>query len=309
MAVDFVDFRSDFVREHRIMQFRADRGAGLGVGLGLHYRQRAGKEPAADSNLQSFLGLASYYRRYMRNFTTIARPLHHLTDRGQPYVWDDPCVQAFNTLRTALITAPVLAYPDTNRPFILDMDASNVGVGAILSQPSDSGEQVIAYYSCALNKTEWNYCVTRRELLAVIAALRHFRPYLHVTRFLVRTDHASLTWLMNFKNPGGQVQEALVHVQSWLAAGKRPEWADVAALDTETRAYHSQWAGLEVRDGVLYRRWRALGRGADLLQLRSHGLQPRRQVSRPDPFPPETLLVCLWETGGEHRSGEEHPHI
>ncbi|KAJ8410876.1 hypothetical protein AAFF_G00188330 [Aldrovandia affinis] len=60
-------------------------------------------------------------------------------------VWDDPCAQAFNVLQTALITAPVLAYPDANRPFILDMDASNVGVGAVLSQPSDSGEQVIAY--------------------------------------------------------------------------------------------------------------------------------------------------------------------
>ncbi|KAJ8395392.1 hypothetical protein AAFF_G00033770 [Aldrovandia affinis] len=103
-------------------------------------------------------------------------------------------------------------------------------------------------------------------------------------------------WLPS-PSPPAQVQEAqerdaaLVHVQSWLAAGKRPEWADVAALDTETRVYHSQWASLEVRDGVLYR------------------LQPRRQVSRPDPFPPETLLVRLGETGGEHRGGNEHPHI
>ncbi|KAJ8406835.1 hypothetical protein AAFF_G00297510 [Aldrovandia affinis] len=74
--------------------------------------------PTNVSNLQSFLGLASYYRRYVRNFATIARPLHRLTDRGQPYVWDDPCIQAFNVLQTALITAPVLAYPDANRPFM-----------------------------------------------------------------------------------------------------------------------------------------------------------------------------------------------
>ncbi|KAJ8395391.1 hypothetical protein AAFF_G00033760 [Aldrovandia affinis] len=128
--------------------------------------------PTNVSDLQSFLGLASYYRRYVQNFATIARPLHRLMDRGQPCVWDDPCVQAFNTLRTALVTAPVLAYPDANRPFVLDTDASNMGI--------------------ALNKMERNYCVTRRELLAVIAALRHFRPYLHGTRFLVQTMLPSL---------------------------------------------------------------------------------------------------------------------
>ncbi|KAJ8387232.1 hypothetical protein AAFF_G00159510 [Aldrovandia affinis] len=94
------------------------------------------------SDLRSFLGLASYYCRYVQDFATIARPLHTLTDRGQLYVWDDPCAQAFNALQTALIMAPMLAYPDANRPFILDTDASNVGVGAILSQPSDSGEQL-----------------------------------------------------------------------------------------------------------------------------------------------------------------------
>ncbi|KAJ8385779.1 hypothetical protein AAFF_G00182230 [Aldrovandia affinis] len=229
----------------------------------------------------------------MQNFATIARPLHRQTDRGQPYIWDDPCAQAFNALQTAFITAPVLAYPDVKPPFVLDMDASNVGIGAVLSQPSDSGEQVIAYYSRALSKTERNYC-----------------SYLHGARFLVRTDHASLTWLLNFKNPEGQrpavstapsrraqlaltvatlrtvngeagclplypaqVQEAqernaaLTRVRSWLAAGKRLEWADVATLDTETRAYHSQWASLEARDGVLYRRWWAPDRGANLLQL------------------------------------------
>ncbi|KAJ8387620.1 hypothetical protein AAFF_G00151700 [Aldrovandia affinis] len=82
---------------------------------------------------------------YVRNFATIARPLHRLTDCGQPYVWDDPCAQVFNTLQTALITAPVLAYPDANRPFVLDTDASNVGVGAVLSQPSDSREQSLRW--------------------------------------------------------------------------------------------------------------------------------------------------------------------
>ncbi|KAJ8358042.1 hypothetical protein AAFF_G00041000 [Aldrovandia affinis] len=87
--------------------------------------------------------------RYVQDFATIASPLDRLTDGGQPDVRDDPCAQAFNVLQTARITAPVLANPDVNRPFILDSDASNVGVGAVLSQHRDSGEQVIAYYSRA----------------------------------------------------------------------------------------------------------------------------------------------------------------
>ncbi|KAJ8408112.1 hypothetical protein AAFF_G00263400 [Aldrovandia affinis] len=97
--------------------------------------------PTNVSDLRSFLGLASYYHRYVQDFTTIASPLHRSIDRGQPYVLDDPCSTAFKTLQTALITAPVLAYPDVNHPFIIDTDASNVGIGAVLSQQGDSGEQ------------------------------------------------------------------------------------------------------------------------------------------------------------------------
>ncbi|KAJ8349608.1 hypothetical protein SKAU_G00247380 [Synaphobranchus kaupii] len=112
---------------------------------------------------------------------------------------------AFDQLRAALTEAPVLAYPDAQRPFIIDTDASNTGVGAILSQEDEDDERVVAYYSRALGKAERNYCVTRRELLAVVRALHHFRPYLQGSDFLLRTDHASLTWLLNFKDPEGQV--------------------------------------------------------------------------------------------------------
>ncbi|KAJ8418859.1 hypothetical protein AAFF_G00003580 [Aldrovandia affinis] len=202
---------------------------------------------------------------YVRNFATIARPLHRLTDRGQPYVWDDPCAQAFNALQTALIMAPVLAYPDANRPFVLDTEASNVGVGAVLSQPSDSGEQE-----------------ARAQLAPMVATLR--------------TIYGEAGCLPLSPAQVQEAQErdaALTHVQSWLAAGKRPEWADVAALDTETRAYHSQWASLEVRGGVLYRWWRAPDQGADLLQL----LMPRALQT-------QVLQLVHGATGSPGHSGE-----
>ncbi|KAJ8375687.1 hypothetical protein SKAU_G00062670 [Synaphobranchus kaupii] len=129
--------------------------------------------------------------------------------------WQEGQSMAFDQLRAALTEAPVLAYSDAQRPFIVDTDASNTGVGAVLSQEDEDGERVVAYYSRALGKAERNYCVTRRELLAVVRALHHVRLYLQGSHFLLRTDHASLTWLLNFKDPEGQVARWLEQLQGY----------------------------------------------------------------------------------------------
>ena len=97
-----------------------------------------------------------------------------------------------------LTEAPVLAYPDAGRPFVIDTDASNVGVGAVLTQGVGEEERAVAYFSRTLSWAERIYCVTRQELLVVVLAGRHFRLYLHGKHFLIRTDHASLTWLLSF---------------------------------------------------------------------------------------------------------------
>ncbi|KAK2919988.1 hypothetical protein Q8A73_002192 [Channa argus] len=139
------------------------------------------------------------------------------TDRakGRRFEWSEACSRAFQRLKVDLSEAPVLAYPDPQRPFIVDTDASGVGIGVVLSQGGQTGERVVAYYSCSLSRPERNYCVTRRELLAVVLAVRHFRPYLLGTRFTLRTDHASLTWLLNFKQPEGQVARWLEILQEY----------------------------------------------------------------------------------------------
>ncbi|GFS97609.1 retrovirus-related Pol polyprotein from transposon 17.6 [Trichonephila clavipes] len=105
----------------------------------------------------------------------------------------------------ALTSSPILIYPQPDKPFILDTDASNESVGAVLSQEIDGQERVVAYWSKSLSKPERNYCVTRKELLAIVKAIEHFHHYLYGQKFLLRTDHASLTWLMNFRNTEGQV--------------------------------------------------------------------------------------------------------
>ena len=94
-----------------------------------------------------FLGLASYYCKFIRNFASIARPLHRLTEKGRPFKWTSECESAFHKLKQCLTTAPILIYPDFSKPFILDTDASNDDIGAVLSQEYDGGERVVAYAS------------------------------------------------------------------------------------------------------------------------------------------------------------------
>ena len=154
--------------------------------------------------VRSFLGTASYYRRFVRSFATIAKPLHRLTEKGQDFIWTTECQTAFDTLKTKLVEAPVLAYPLREGMFILDTDASGLGIGGVLSQVQDGVERPLAYASRTMTKPERNYSVTRRELLAVVEFCKHFRHYLIGRKFRLRTDHAALTWLKNLKDPSGQ---------------------------------------------------------------------------------------------------------
>ena len=161
--------------------------------------------PTCVRDLQAFLGTAGYYRQYLPDFATVAKPLHHLTSKGVNWEWTAEAQAAFDELRQRLIGAPVLGYPDPGLQYILDTDASDVGVGAVLSQIQEGQERVIAFYSKTLSPAERNYCVTRRELVAVIKAIKHFRPYLYGQKFRLRTDHASLMWLCRRQEPSHQI--------------------------------------------------------------------------------------------------------
>jgi len=171
--------------------------------------------PRTVAELRSFLGLCTYYRRFVQGFATIAAPLHQLTRKGASFVWDEACHQAFVALKQALVEAPVLPYPDPSLPYILDTDASQEGVGAVLSQLKDGQEYVVAYYSCKFSKPERNYCVTRKELAAVVKGLSHFHHYLYGAQFTIRTDHAALRWLKTLKEPEGQLARWLGKLEQY----------------------------------------------------------------------------------------------
>ena len=160
--------------------------------------------PTSVKEVRSFLGLAGYYRRFVKGYANIAAPLHALTQKDREFKWTDTTQQAFEVLREALTTPPILAMPNDTGEFILDTDASDQTIGAVLSQLQDGAEKVIAYASRKLDKREVNYCITRKELLAIVHSLKYFKQYLLGRRFKIRTDHAPLTWLRRTPDPIGQ---------------------------------------------------------------------------------------------------------
>jgi len=171
--------------------------------------------PTDVAGVRSFLGLCSYYRRFVPRFATIAAPLHQLTRKGARFLWDEACQQAFEALKRALVDAPVLPYPDPSLPYLLDTDASAEGVGAVLSQVKEGQERVVAYFSTKFSKPERNYCVTRKELAAVVKSLSHFHHYLYGAEFTIRTDHAALRWLKTLKEPEGQLARWLGKLEQY----------------------------------------------------------------------------------------------
>ena len=171
--------------------------------------------PQCKKEVRSFLGLTSYYRRFVKGFAGIAAPLHALTGKSAKFEWNEACEEAFLELKQRMRSTPILTYPTKTDNFVLDTDASSEAIGAVLSQIQDGEERVLAYFSRKLSKAERNYCVTRQELLAVVASLKHFRQYLYGRNVKVRTDHASIRWLVNFKSPEGQMARWLEQLSEY----------------------------------------------------------------------------------------------
>jgi transposase InsO family protein len=161
---------------------------------------RQWQSPVNTREVREFVGLCSYYRKFIPQFATVAAPLHRLQSEKVPFLWCKDCEAAFQSLKAALTSAPLLVMPDFSKPFILQTDASNVGVGAILSQSDDQGEEhVIAYASKALNSAQRNYTVTDQELYAVVYGVKQFRCYLLGRPFKIYTDHQALKWLKTMR--------------------------------------------------------------------------------------------------------------
>jgi hypothetical protein len=154
------------------------------------------KRPTTVKQLQSFLGLISYYRKFIKNCSTIASPLIKLTEKTTDFIWTNDCEISFQTHKHFLTSNDhVLALPDFNKLFVIEFDASKYGIGGVLSQKQGRHFKPIAYFSKHLTKTERNYSTSEREMLAVVLSVEHFKQYVYGQAFTVYSDHEPLKFL------------------------------------------------------------------------------------------------------------------
>lgn len=156
-------------------------------------RMRDMAPPTDVKRVHTFLGMAGYYRKFIKQFAEKAAPLAKLLHNSIEWRWNPRQQEAFDTLKRKLISAPVLAYPDFSKPFTLQPDACKHSIGAVLFQIGGDGQKhSVAYFSHMLKKDEIRYTATELEYLALVDSMRHFRPYLWGKQFVVVTDHRAL---------------------------------------------------------------------------------------------------------------------
>ena len=179
---------------------------------------RSSATPQTKTDVRAFLGLTGYYRRFIPDYATIALPLTDLTKKTAPnqVQWGQKCEQSFNRLKELLCSSPILRSPDFSRPFVLQTDAWDRGVGAVLTQKDDNGEEhPVSYYSRKLLPREQQYSTVEKELLVIKLATNAFRVYLLGRPFFIVTNHRSLEWLERLKENNARLTRWSLSLQPY----------------------------------------------------------------------------------------------
>lgn len=197
--------------------------------------------PTSKKELMRFLGMTGYYRKFCRNFSSVAAPLTDLLRKDQAYVWDDNCDKAFTKIKALLLTAPVLVTPDYYKPFKLQVDASDQGVGAVLLQEgSQKVDHPISYFSQKFNKHQRGYSTYEKETLALILALQHFEFYLSSAMYPIEifTDHNPLVFLGKMRNKNQRLLRWSLQLQEYNLTIAHIRGRDNVIADALSRVHH-----------------------------------------------------------------------
>lgn len=162
-------------------------------------------KPSNAKELQSFLGLLNYYRKWVKNFSIIAKPLYILLQKDIKFDWNSEHETAFATLKNSLLSPPLLKFPDYKKTFFIFCDACDIGIGAVLAQKYEGKDCAIAFISRTLNGAETRYSITEKECLSVVWSINQFKSYIYGTSFIVVTDHSCLQWLKSLKSPNNRL--------------------------------------------------------------------------------------------------------
>ncbi len=225
--------------------FAADRVNFLGFELSINGIQpqarltdaiRQFQSPKSKKELKRFLGMAGFYRDFIRDFATISEPLNKLTCDNVPYTWSNECESAFNNLKQQLISRPVLAFPQLGSPFVVEVDASDYAAGGVLSQLSDDNTlHPVAYFSTAFKGSQRNWAAISKEAFALVLAIRHWHVYLAGTSFVLNSDHNPLVHLRKQKDPTGKFARWISELEEYNYTVKYIRGKDNAKADLLSR--------------------------------------------------------------------------
>ncbi|GJR79495.1 reverse transcriptase domain-containing protein [Tanacetum coccineum] len=204
--------------------------------------------PTSVKGVRSFLGHAGFYRRFIQDFSKIARPMTHLLEKETPFVFSKECIEAFNILKKKLTEAPILVAPDWDLPFEIMCDASDYAVGAVLGQRKTKHFQPIHYASKTMMDAQAHYTTTEKELLAVVYAFEKFRPYLVLSKTIVYTDHSALKYLLAKQDAKPRLLWWILLLQEFDVIIRDKKGAENLAADHLSRLENPHQGDLEKKE-------------------------------------------------------------
>lgn len=194
------------------------------------------QRPKTVTEVRRVVGSFSWYRRFVPEFSSIISPITALTKKNRKFEWTPECETAFTKIKGLLVAAPILSCPDYSKEFVIITDASGYGIGAVLMQPHEDGDRPICYLSRSLTKHERLYTTSEREMLALVWAIQKLRPYIEGIPFTVITDHYSLKWLLNLKDPTGRLGRWSIKLQMYDFKVQHRSGREMALPDMLSRA-------------------------------------------------------------------------